>query len=141
MKKILIIFVTLFFFSCSVQKLSKTGKQEIDFVSSFIKHMVDGTSGDSQTMRNYISPNYLKENKLDIKVYTVNTYYPDDFKIETYDQKKGVVYATIWGSDKAWIHRLKFKVEKIDNNLYLYGSKYSDTFIDPWSNVEAYITE
>lgn len=141
MKKITFILAALFLFSCSSSKLSVSGEAESEFVNGFLKHMVDNTSTASKILKDYISPTFLKENNIDITSKSVNVYSPDEFGIEKYDRKEGIVTAKIWGKDKDWVHRLHFKVEKIDGKLYLYGKTNNDSYVDPWFSVESFIKE
>ena len=53
---------------------------------------------------------------------------------ESYSE--GTVTALVWGEDKAWMHRLHFKLSKEKGQLYLVPSLYEDEFVTPWWSSE-----
>ncbi len=136
---LLLIIALLSVTSCKTTRLSASGDEEKAFVSKFLGYMLDNVKTDYDGMMACISPKYIKANKISVKDYKVNNYGVNNFSIQSY--KKGIVVVKIWGVEKKWIHQLQFKVVKEKGKLYLYPSKHSEKYIDPWQSVQSYIKE
>ena len=139
MKKInfIWIFVIPFMFSCVGTKLSLSGGKEKEMVTNLLTAMVN--DGDMEQYRKSISPKFIKDNQLKVENYSINSYYPTDFKIESYNNETGLIVAKIWG--ESWAHRLTFKLVKEHGKLYFWPEKYTTSYIYPWYKVESYVTE
>ena len=96
------------------------------------------TSPDQDKLRDYISESWLKKEDLEIKDYTINSYYPDDYFILW--STSNIVIVEIGGEE--WKHLLIFKFvdedgiyRVIPKGLSMGGNDY----IDPWWDVREYI--
>jgi hypothetical protein len=143
MKKIVLISLVLLISvsACNTSKTSKSGDAEKQFVSTFLIYMDHDKGPKRDEMMACISPNYIKENGIDIKKLKVNNYSIWGSSIEYYVAASGMVVTKVWGENKNWIHQLEFKVVKEKGKLYLMPSKHSDAYIDPWYVVKSYIKE
>ncbi|MBN2662326.1 MAG: hypothetical protein JXR68_01645 [Bacteroidales bacterium] len=137
-KTIFFIAIVIFVSGCvSSSKLSKSGDKEIKLVEQFLDDMVAGIDDFTPKYRSIIAPSYLKSNKLDIKDYSINRYYPDGYSIVSYNPANGYVITNIWGEKKTWIKELTFKVVKENGKLYLYPLKHTNMmYIHPWFEIK-----
>ena len=139
--KIVIFIIAALLTSCNVLKLSQNGDAEKEFVSKFIKYMSDDVDPDYNGMMACISPKYIKTNKLKVADFKVNNYSVNGFNVESYNRTGGIIVVKVWGVERKWMHRIYFKIVSEKDKLYLYPSKNSDKYIDPWTQVDAYIVE
>jgi len=117
--------------------LSKNGTAEKALVEQFCKGMIDeAEDGELWPM---ISPKYMADNGLSKSKYNVNVYYPEAYKILSYDAKTGLIVSEIAG--EGWAHELTWKVVKEDGKLYLWPGKHTAEYIHPWYEVKTYINE
>jgi hypothetical protein len=139
--KIIILIFAAILTSCNVLKLSQSGDAEKEFMSKFINCMSDEADPDYNGMMACISPKYIKLNKLKVADFKVNNYSVNGFNIESYTRTSGIIVVKVWGVERKWMHRLNFKIVSEKGKLYLYPSKNSDKYIDPWTQVDSYIIE
>jgi hypothetical protein len=141
MKRIVlfIVIITICSYTATAGKKEITEKKARALVTDFLKDMI--AHSEKMDLFKYISPAYIQDNKIEIAKYNINTYYPVNFTIEKYTKKTSIVIARIWGKERKWVHKLYFKVVLEAHKLYLFPGKYSDDYIDPWYEVESYITE
>ncbi len=108
---------------------------EVYYVMKFLDVMLTNADNEEEDYKPYVSPKYLKKNKLNIDYYKVNRYSPVDYCVKSFDKSTGTVVADIWGSDKSWIHELSFQVVNEKGDYYLWPMEHSESWIEPWSNV------
>lgn len=110
--------------------------QAKELVTDFMDLMVNNR--DNKIMMNFLSPKYFKDKNIKKKDFTVNTYIPSGFQIT--DCNYGMVICQIWGENKSWVHNLKFLIRKEGNDLFIFPGKNSSSYVDPWYDVEEYVT-
>ncbi|MCD4828505.1 MAG: hypothetical protein K8R90_03630 [Candidatus Cloacimonetes bacterium] len=141
MKRLACIVVLLLFMvtACgTINKLSRDGVDEQEFVSRFLTLMINNNENDAE-MFVFLAPEYLQSNAIEVDAYQVNSYSPVGFSIEEYDPSTGLITTHIWGEDNSWVHELVFKLVKNEGRLYLMPGRHSDVFVDPWFEVRSYI--
>ena len=126
---------------CSTSQLSKSGTEEIAFVKDFLQTMIEVRKGNYDRLDKFIDPTYYTKNSISKDGYEVDNFTLVGYEIESYSN--GVVTTLIWGDDRAWTHRLQFKLKKTNEGLFILPSKH-DTgvrFVTPWWNDERYVEQ
>jgi len=118
-------------------KLSTSGKAEVALVEAFVQEQVK--YADYGVLWTYISPKYIKEQKLDTTQWMVDRYSPAAAEAAptTYDPKTGTVWAYLFFDDNT-AHCLRFVVVKENGKLYLWPGKRMDdvNYIAAWHGGE-----
>ncbi|MBC8490381.1 MAG: hypothetical protein H8D45_30570 [Bacteroidetes bacterium] len=139
MKKVILILLLTFI--ATTTSYSKPTNDDLtpDKMTKVASEILDlFTSPDQDKLRDYISESWLKKEDLEIKDYTINSYYPDDYFILW--STSNIVIVEIGGEE--WKHLLIFKFvdedgiyRVIPKGLSMGGNDY----IDPWWDVREYI--
>ncbi|HPD64645.1 MAG TPA: hypothetical protein P5050_04560 [Bacteroidia bacterium] len=120
----------------SVQK--NMPEKSLSVVKMFLDYMI---AGNQEMMKDLISPDFKKANKLDKATYRVNNYGLTGFVIFAYNDAKKQFTCHIWGSEKSWVHELVFTVAEVKGKWYIVPSSFDGEWVDPWTSVNAYVNE
>ena len=116
---------------------SQSGNKEKQFVAKFLSFMHAERGTNYPEMMKCISPNYLKENNIDLNTHKVNNYSIWGFTIESYYAEENLITVKIFGQKHAWAYRLTFKLSNENERLYILPSSFDDEWIHPWWSSES----